>query len=96
VTLTNRYLYNAESLREFVFDVSGASEYHIPIDNKFLVLGLFATFASTLNITAAHYIVCDKTAKTVTVKDAGGVSPLEFSLSVIVICRDKLFQNDVI
>jgi hypothetical protein len=94
VTLTNQYLYNAESLREFVFDLSGASSYVLPVATNFLVLSLHASFASTTNVTAAHRIIVDKTAKTVKVLDAAGESPLEFNLSVIAVCRDKLFQND--
>jgi hypothetical protein len=95
VTLTNQYLYNAESLREFVFDLSGASSYVLPVATNFLILSIHASFASTTNVTNAHYIVVDKTAKTVKVFDASGLSPLEFNLSVVAVCRDKLFQNDI-
>jgi hypothetical protein len=95
VTLTNQYLYNAESLREFVYDLSGSSSYILPIPTNFLVLAIIPSFASETNIVASTRIIADKSAKTVEVIDAAGSpSPLEFNLNVIVFCRDKLFQND--
>jgi hypothetical protein len=94
VTLLNPYLFYEESLKAFVFDLTGGSSYTLPIATNFLVLAMIPSFTSATNITNAHYIVTDRTAKTVKVYDASGLSTLEFNLSVVVYCRDKLFQND--
>ena len=104
VTLTNQYLFNAESLREFIFNLSGAGTYVIPIPTNYLVLSMIATFSGEHNVNASTYILVDKTVTalhplpTVSVFDAlatpPAISPLEFDISLIVYCRDKLFQND--
>jgi hypothetical protein len=85
---TNFMLFASESIKQLVYSLSGSSSYTITeIPAVYEVLGMLATFSSNTNVDNTCRLVVDADNRAVKVYDSTGLSPKEFSITVILYCR---------
>jgi hypothetical protein len=88
VVFNNLIHYAQEAMKILSFSLSDSSSYDLTnyINPRYTVLDIFASFASTTNLTNAAYIIADKNNYTVKVYESGVISEKEFDLMVVVYC----------